>query len=73
MAIVQIRHDTACHAYIRRRVAAGTTRMETLRALTRRLSDVVYLQLVADAGKASREDTRGRQGTGPVLPVRHRR
>jgi hypothetical protein len=49
MAIVQIRHDTEGRAYFRRRVAAGKTRMEALRALKRRLSDVVYRQLVSDA------------------------
>ncbi len=53
MAIVQIRHDTEGRAYFRRRVAAGKTKMEALRALKRRLSDVVYRQLVADARKAS--------------------
>ena len=53
MAIVQIRHDTEGRAYFRRRVAAGKTPMEALRALKRRLSDVVYRQLVADAKKAS--------------------
>ena len=53
MAIVQIRHDTPGRAYFRRRVAAGKTPMEAMRALKRRLSDVVYRQLVADAGKAS--------------------
>lgn len=49
MAIVQIRHDTPGRAYFRRRVAAGKTPMEALRALKRRLSDVVYRRLVADA------------------------
>jgi hypothetical protein len=49
MAIVQIRHDTPCRAYFRRRVAAGKTPMEALRALKRRLSDVVYRWLVTDA------------------------
>jgi transposase len=53
MAIVQIRHDTEGRAYFRRRLAAGKTPMEALRALKRRLSDVVYRQLVADARKAS--------------------
>jgi transposase len=53
MAIVQIRHDTEGRAYFRRRIAAGKTKMEALRALKRRLSDVVYRQLVADARKAS--------------------
>jgi transposase len=49
MAIVQLRHDTPGRAYYRRKLAAGKTPMETLRALKRRLSDVVYRQLVADA------------------------
>jgi transposase len=53
MAIVQIRHDTEGRAYFRRRIAAGKTKMEALRALKRRLSDVVYRQLVADAKQAS--------------------
>jgi transposase len=48
MAIVQLRHDTAGRAYYRRRLAEGKTPMEALRALKRRLSDVVYRQLVAD-------------------------
>ncbi len=49
MAIVQLRHDTVGRAYYRRKLAAGKTPMEALRALKRRLSDVVYRQLVADA------------------------
>jgi transposase len=49
MAIVQLRHDTPGRAYYRRKLAAGKTSMEALRALKRRLSDVVYRQLVADA------------------------
>jgi transposase len=53
MAIVQIRHDTEGRAYFRRRIAGGKTPMEALRALKRRLSDVVYRQLVADMKKAS--------------------
>jgi transposase len=48
-AIVQIRHDTEGRAYYRRKLAAGKTPMEALRCLKRRLSDVVYRQLVADA------------------------
>ena len=48
MAIVQIRHDTEGRAYYRRKLAAGKTPMEALRCLKRRLSDVVYRQLVAD-------------------------
>jgi transposase len=49
MAIVQLRHDTEGRRYYRRKLAAGKTAMEALRALKRRLSDVVYKQMVADA------------------------
>jgi transposase len=52
MAVVQLRHDTEGRAYYRRRVAAGKTTMEAMRALKRRLSDVVYRQMVADATAA---------------------
>jgi transposase len=48
MAIVQIRHDTEGRNYYRRKLAAGKTPMEALRCLKRRLSDVVFRQLVAD-------------------------
>ncbi|GIF02382.1 hypothetical protein [Paractinoplanes rishiriensis] len=48
MAVVQLRHDTAGRAYFRRKLAAGKTPMEAMRALKRRLS-VVYKQMVADA------------------------
>jgi transposase len=47
-AIVQLRHDTEGRAYFLRKLAAGKTRMEALRCLKRRLSDVIYRQLVAD-------------------------
>ena len=60
-AIVQLRNDTAGRAYFRRKVAAGKTRTEALRCLKRRLSDVIYRQLVADARRL--ELTGG--GTGP--------
>ncbi len=51
-AIVQLRHDTPGRAYFLRKVADGKTRMEALRCLKRRLSDVVYRRLVADARAA---------------------
>ncbi len=47
-AIVQIRHNTEGRAYYRRKLAESKTPMEALRCLKRRLSDVVYRQLVAD-------------------------
>ncbi|MFR9780636.1 IS110 family transposase [Micromonospora sp. MS34] len=56
MAVVQLRHDTEGRAYYRRKLAAGKTPMEAMRALKRRLSDIVYKQMIKDAKKA---------GTGP--------
>ncbi|GAB3828395.1 transposase [Dactylosporangium cerinum] len=49
MAIVQLRNDTEGRAYYRRKLAAGKSPMEAMRALKRRLSNVVYQQLVKDA------------------------
>ena len=51
-AIVQIRHDTEGRAYYRRKLADGKTPMEALRCLKRRLSDVIYRRLIADAHAA---------------------
>jgi Transposase IS116/IS110/IS902 family len=67
MAIVRLRNDTDGRAYYRRKVAAGKTRMEALRCLKRRLSDVVYRQLVADAREAatSGDDGIEAQAAGP--------
>ena len=48
-AVCQLRHDTDGRAYHRRKLAAGKTPMEAIRCLKRRLSDVVYRQLAADA------------------------
>jgi transposase len=53
MAIVQLRHDTEGRAYFRRKVAAGKTSMEAMRALKRRLSDAVYRQMTGDAEAAA--------------------
>ncbi|MFC0504925.1 hypothetical protein [Micromonospora costi] len=38
-------------AYYRRKLAAGKTPMEAMRALKRRLSDIVYKQMIKDATK----------------------
>ncbi len=61
-AIVQIRHDTEGRAYYRRKLAAGKTPMEALRCLKRRLSDVIYRQLVADAQHTRQPDDAGPGG-----------
>jgi transposase len=58
-AVCQIRHDTPGRAYYRRKLAEGKTSLEALRCLRRRLSDVVYRQLVADAVTAHQD------GAGP--------
>ena len=66
-AIVQIRHDTEGRAYYRRKLADGKTPMEALRCLKRRLSDVIYRQLVADASAPPPTMTRAREGTAGRL------
>jgi transposase len=53
IAITQMRcHDDA-RAYLDRRITNGNTKTEALRALKRRLSDVVYRSLLADAQPAA--------------------
>jgi hypothetical protein len=49
MAITQIGRDTPGRAYYQRKRAAGKSHMEALRCLKRRLSDVVYRQLLRDS------------------------
>ena len=49
IAITQMRCHPDARAYLERRLANGNTKTEALRALKRRLSDVVYRQLLADA------------------------
>ncbi len=47
-AVTQIRFDTPGRSYYDRKIAEGKTKKEALRALKRRISDVVYRKLVAD-------------------------
>jgi transposase len=62
MAVVQLRNPTEGRAYYDRKVAAGKTPREAMRALKRRLSDIVYHQMITDARakERAREDTWGR-------------
>jgi transposase len=55
MAIVQLRNPTEGRAYYDARKAAGKTSMEAMRCLKRRLSNIVYRQMLhdQDAGKAT--------------------
>jgi len=48
MAVVQLRNQTEGRAYYDRKVAAGKTPREAMRALKRRVSDRVYQHLKAD-------------------------
>ena len=58
MALTQAHWDPAARAYIQRRKDAGDTTKEAMRALKRRLSDVVYRALLADSeGALSKPDT----------------
>ncbi len=67
-AIVQLRHDTEGRAYYRRKLAAGKPPLEALRCLKRRLSDVIYRRLVADARTAhKRAPEAGPEGTAGRL------
>jgi transposase len=49
IALTQTRHEPRAVAYLERKRAEGKTRREAMRCLKRRLSDVVYRQLMADA------------------------
>ncbi len=49
IAVTQIRVNSDAKAFLERRMANGDTKMEALRALKRRLSDVVYRALLADS------------------------
>ncbi len=57
MATVQLRNPTEGRAYFDRRKADGKTSMEAMRALKRRLSNIVYKTMLDDAVGAA--------GTGP--------
>jgi hypothetical protein len=49
IAITQLRYpDTAGRVFYERKLAEGKTKKEAIRALKRRLSDVVYRHLNAD-------------------------
>ena len=62
MAIAQLRSDTEGRRYYRRKVAAGKTKMEAMRCLKRRLSDIDYTQMRNDA-KTTKTGPGGHPGT----------
>lgn len=62
MAITQIRHEGAGRTYYQRKRASGKSHKEALRCLKRRLSDVVYRQLLKDASPNQEAGPGGHQG-----------
>jgi transposase len=62
MATVQLRNPTEGRTYFDRKKDDGKTSMEAMRALKRRLSDVVYRQLLADAFRPSATGPGGHPG-----------
>jgi len=63
MAVVQLRHPTQGRAYFDAKKAAGKTSMEAMRALKRRLSNVVYAQMVTDQKQREATGPGGQSGT----------
>jgi hypothetical protein len=68
MAIVQLRHDTEGRRYYRRKLAAGKTPMEALRALKRRLSDDEWMWEDRRISSQFRRDRRDR-GVRPISSI----
>ncbi|MFE3260243.1 IS110 family transposase [Nocardia sp. NPDC059229] len=65
MAIVQLRHHTAGRAYYDHKRLAGKTSMEAIRALKRRLSNVIYVRMLADQRQRESAGPAGQSGTTP--------
>lgn len=63
IAVTQARAFPDAIAYLERRQADGNTRTEAIRALKRRLSDVVYRALMADAALTLTGALRSHQST----------
>ena len=63
MAVVQLRNPTEGRAYFDAKKAAGKTSMEAMRALKRRLSNVVYTRMLADQKRREATSPGGHSGT----------
>ncbi|MFI7072646.1 transposase [Micromonospora sediminicola] len=63
MATVQLRNPTEGRAYFDRKKTSGKTSMEAMRALKRRLSDIVYRRMINDAVAATAAGPGGQRGT----------
>ncbi|MEV4058097.1 transposase [Amycolatopsis sp. NPDC049688] len=63
MGVVQLRNPTAGRVYFDAKKAAGKTSMEAMRALKRRLSNVVYARMLADQNRREGAGSGGHSGT----------
>lgn len=63
MAVAQLRHPTTGRAYYDARRAGGKTSMEAMRALKRRLSNVVYVRMLNDQLQRESAGPGGQSGT----------
>ena len=63
MAVVQLRHRTEGRTYFDAKKAAGKTSMEAMRALKRRLSNIVYARMLADQKRRDAAGPGGQSGT----------
>ena len=63
MAIVQLRNPTEGRAYYDSKIAAGKTPMEAIRCLKRRLSNVIYRQMLHDQDDSQPTSPGGHSGT----------
>ncbi|MEV0729750.1 IS110 family transposase [Polymorphospora sp. NPDC050346] len=63
MATVQLRNPTEGRTYFDRKKASGKTSMEAMRALKRRLSDIVYRRMINDTAAATTTGPGGQRET----------
>ncbi len=61
-AVTQLRLDTDGRGYYRRKRAEGKKSSEALRCLKRRISDVIYRQLIDDARRSAKTDASASPG-----------
>jgi transposase len=69
MAVVQLRNQTPGRAYYDSRKAGGMPSMMAMRALKRRLSNVVYARMLADQKQRETAGPGGQPGTTPCSSV----
>jgi transposase len=63
MAVVQLRNPTEGRTYFNAKKVAGKTSMEAMRALKRRLSNVVYARMLTDQNQREATGPGGHSGT----------